>query len=249
MIIPTNWILPDAISSRVSKTTFGRQRAIAEEGQCLLVLRDVPRPDEDRRPGVLFWFDENGQWRSNSPNPDPSALRRHVSKYAEAQNKLEDETESAQDLAQLFDILERLNPLKRSATNMFNALQQARENIGDNPDIIEARDLAYDVSRDFELLLEEVKQSIELRKAKDQEQEAEFSYNALVASHRLNTLAAFTFPLMAISGLLGVNIPSGLEESPVLLFWFVLITSLLSGFALKTWVNAKVKRGEDGAKE
>ncbi len=239
MILPPNWNLPEKIVTRISKTTYGRQRAILEEGQCLLILREVPLPDEGERKGVFYWYDSDGHWRTNSPNPVPGELRKHVVRYRKAEDQLEDQFETCSELKDYFEILEHLTPLKRAASNMLQALQHAREGIGDNPEIIEARDLAYDIARDCELLLEDVKHTIELRKAGDLEKEAEFSYNALVASHRLNTLAAFTFPLMAISGLLGVNLPSGLEDSPILLFWAILGSSLIAGFLLKTWVNGK----------
>ena len=46
MIIPPTWSLPEAIRVRLGQTTYGRQRAMFEEGHLLLVLHKPPGPDE-----------------------------------------------------------------------------------------------------------------------------------------------------------------------------------------------------------
>jgi len=63
MIIPHNWQIPEAIRSRVGTHTYGRQRAIIEEGHLLLILHNKPEPDQDEREGTLFWRtpDDNGK--------------------------------------------------------------------------------------------------------------------------------------------------------------------------------------------
>ena len=55
MIIPPTWNLPEAIRVRLGQSTYGRQRAIVEEGHLLLVLHKPPGPD-DRGREVCFAF-------------------------------------------------------------------------------------------------------------------------------------------------------------------------------------------------
>jgi hypothetical protein len=122
------------------------------------------------------------------------ALKRHVQSYAELETRLTHDFEKRPGLSELFDLLEPLTPLSRAARNMHAALQQAREAIKGDTQLIEIRDLAYDVERNFELLIEDVRLAIQLRTAKEEEEQARLGQEALRASHRLNILAALFFP-------------------------------------------------------
>ena len=58
------------------------------------------------------------------------------------------------------------------------------------------------------------------------------------AQHKLNILAAVTFPLMAVTAVFGMNLHSGLEGLPVIAFWLVFIGGLLLGMFAKGWVGS-----------
>lgn len=60
-VVPPNWNLPDALRARISPTTYGRQRALVEERQIVLVLHKAPEAGTDGRQGVLFWRDARGE--------------------------------------------------------------------------------------------------------------------------------------------------------------------------------------------
>lgn len=239
MIIPPTWSLPEAIRIRLGQNTYGRQRAIFEEGHLLLVLHRAPGPDDAAREGNLFWRNPAGDWQFSRGGPGSSALKRHVQSYAELENKLTQSYEQAADTNALFDLVEALNPLVRAARNMHAALQAAREAVKGDPFLVEMRDLAYEVERNFELLLEDLRNAIQHRMAREAEEQAKLSKQALQASHRLNILAALFFPLTAIASLFGMNLAHGFNPGSVIIFWVVSVASIGLGFVMKGWVLGK----------
>jgi len=239
MIIPPTWTIPDAIRVRLGQTTYGRQRAIVEEGHLLLVLHKPPGPDDTTREGALFWRNPSGEWQFNRGGPGPGSLKRHVQSYVELEQKLTQDYERAPDTTTLFDLLEALVPLTRAARNMHTTLQTAREAIKSDTFILEMRDLASDAERNFDLLLEDARNAIQQRTARKAEEQARLSEQALHASHRLNVLAALFFPLTALASLFSMNFAHGLNEHSPALFWLMFIIGLGLGFAMKSWVLGK----------
>jgi Mg2+ and Co2+ transporter CorA len=75
--------------------------------------------------------------------------------------------------------------------------------------------------------------------AREAEQQAALSRQALQASHRLKILAALFFPLTAVASLFGMNLAHGLDASSVVIFWLVAVVSIGLGFGMKGWVLAK----------
>lgn len=245
MIIPPTWSLPEAIRARLGTSTYGRQRAIVEEGHLLLVLHKPPGPDDDKREGALFWRSPSGDWQFNRGGPGPGGLKRHVQSYEELEAKLTSDFEQATDLSTLFDLVESLTPLVRAARNMHTAIQTAREAIKGEPTLIEVRDLAYELERTLDLLLEDVRTDIQYRTARQAEDQARFSKEALQASHRLNTLAALFFPLTAITSLFGMNFSHGFNQNSPFLFWLVFVIGVGLGLGMKAWVVAKPAAAKD----
>jgi hypothetical protein len=241
MIIPPTWNLPDAIRTRLGQATYGRQRTLVEEGHMLVVLHKPPGPDDAAREGVLFWRNPAGDWQFSRGGPGPGGLKRHVQSYAEIEARLTQEYEGATDLGQLFNLLEALVPLTRSARNMHLALQAAREAVKGDTTLIELRDQAYEVERSFDLLIEDVRNAIQYRTAREAEEQASLARAALQASHRLNVLAALFFPLTAIASLFGMNFGQGIDERIPPMFWVVLATGVVFGLLVRGWVTASPK--------
>lgn len=239
MIIPPTWSLPEAIRNRLGQTTYGRQRALIEDGHLLLILHKPPGADDTGREGVLFWRTPSGEWLWSKGGGGQNAVKRHIQGYAELEAKLEQDYENACDLGQLFDILEALTPLTRAARNMHLALQSAREALKNEPFLVEMRDLAYEADRNFELLLEDVRNCIQYRTAREAEQQAQLSKEAVGASHRLNVLAAMFFPVTALASIFGMQLAHGLNERNPLNFWVVFAVGIGLGFAMKSWVVGK----------
>jgi hypothetical protein len=242
MIIPPSWSLPDALRARLGQTTYGRQRAIFEEGHLVLVLHKPPGPDDSSREGMLLWRNPSGDWQYNRGGPGPGTLKRLLQTYTELEQKLAQDYEQAVDTKALFDLLEALTPLARSARNVHHALQAAREALKADPFILEMRDQAYGLERNFELLLEDTRNAIQYRTARKAEEQARLSEQALHASHRLNVLAALFFPLTAVASLFGMNLTHGLATDDAVLFWVVALVCLGLGYAMKSWVLSATNR-------
>ena len=236
MIIPPTWNLPEAIRTRLGQSTLGRQRAIVEDGHLLLVLHKPPGPDDREREGALFWRNPAGEWQSHRGGSGPGALKRHVQGYAEIEGKLAHDYEQAPDTTALFDVLEALTPLARAGRSMHQALQAAREAMKGDAFLIEVRDLASDVERNLDLLVEDVRNALQYRMAREAEEQARLSKEAVRASHRLNVLAAWFFPLTALSSVFGMNFAHGFDQQRPTFFWIVFALGLALGFGMKNWV-------------
>lgn len=238
MITPSNWKLPEAISKRLGQNTYGRQRTIFEEGQLLIVLHKPPGPDQAFREGVLFWRNTEGAWHCSTGGPGMGALKNHVQAYSELDAKLTRDYEHATTAQQLFDLVEALTPLTRAARNLHQALQSAREAVKEDTGLIDARDLAYEVDRNMDLLLQDCRNAIDFMTARESAEQARLSKEALHASHRLNILAALFLPLTALTSLFGMNFSHGMDEKSSTLFWAIFAFGIVLGLVMKGWVLA-----------
>ena len=59
-----------------------------------------------------------------------------------------------------------------------------------------------------------------------------------LAQHKLNVLAAVTFPVMAVATLFGMGLVHGLENKPPYLFWFIFVIGFVMGMLTKRWVTS-----------
>ncbi len=235
MILPPTWSLPESVRARVSPTTYGRQRAIFEEGHLLLILHKPPEPNVAAREGALFWRNPAGEWQAaRATGAGSGALKRHIGEYAALEASLTERIEEAGTTKALFEALEEATPVARAARNLHAALQAARDAVGDDPFLIEMRDLGSDLERNFDLLIEDARNTIQFRTLREAEEQARLGREAVRAGHRLNLIAALFLPATAITSAFGMNLPSGSGG-----FWAVIVGSLLAGLAVVGWVLAR----------
>jgi hypothetical protein len=238
MIIPPGLNLPDSIRVRLGQNTFGRQRIIFEDGQLLLVLHRPPEADDRQREGVLFWRNPEGIWKwTRGPNGGP-ALAAHVQAYADREAALTSAVDKADDTETLYKLQAEITPLARSARNMHNTLQAARDAVKSEKLLIELRDRAYELERNLELLLEDVRNTIQYRTVREAEEQSRLTAETLRASHRLNTLAAWFLPLTALTGIFSMDLFKGLDASAAAWSIAVVGVAIGLGFGLKAWVLA-----------
>lgn len=236
LVIPSTWELPPEITSRFGEKA-GRQRLMEHAGHLLLVLHQVPAPDSNERHGVLFWRKPDGTWETAEKGGGIAALRRHVDSYGQAVEDLDDQLDTTRAADGLFRILSAVAPLLRSAKNLHSVLQSARESAVNDKDIITLRDQAYSIERTADLLRIEAKNALDFDIARRAEEQAAKSEEISHAAHRLNVLAALFLPITAVSSVLGVNMPIGIEAwlTPGR-FWTLMFFSLIIGFVLKQLV-------------
>jgi len=231
------WTLPPQIERRLGEATYGRQRTMHEADHLLIILHAPPAPDETTRDPQVFLRKPDGTMMWNGKDGGEPKLRRLLARYRELYEQYDDALDQAGSAAALFEIIEAITPLNRATTHLHQALQSAREAVRDDAFLIAVRDEAYEISRSFELLLADAKNAMDCRIARDNEIQAAKAADMTAAQHKLNILAAMTFPLMALATLLGMNLVHGLEKRTPLLFWCVFAAGLVLGLLTKAWVT------------
>ncbi|MDG1897820.1 MAG: hypothetical protein P8J37_23215 [Fuerstiella sp.] len=255
-ILPSAWNVPAEFRERLGDQV-GRQRAMLSDGHLLLILHDLPSPEDIERKGRFFWRQPDGTWSSYSRDSGPRGVSKHLDEYFNLVTRFEEQDEQATSSADYFSVIYGLAPIHRSARNMHQALQQARELCPQDRDIINFRDRAYRIERTAELLMGDAKASLEFSIARRTEEQAESSHQMAVSSHRLNILAAFFFPMATLSALYGVNLQHGLEKiqsiselasapPPSFPFLLIILVGIVLGFVLKSFVaSGKPSRPEN----
>ena len=238
-LIPPLWKVPQVFRDRMGEQV-GRQRAMIADGELLLVLHAPPKPNENQRHGRFFWRDAEGQWSSKDRGTGLNALNKHLDEYEELIAELDRLEEQATSSGEYFAILEQLSPVQRAATKLHHVLQEAREKCPDFRELINLRDRAYGIERTAELLLAEVKNALDVAVAKRAEEQAASSHQMSIASHRLNKLAAFFFPVATLMAIFGANLRHGLEDVwPPIPMVAVLVLGLVMGAVLAMFVTRK----------
>ncbi|HUE74269.1 MAG TPA: hypothetical protein VMP01_25535 [Pirellulaceae bacterium] len=232
-LIPATWDVPAEFKSRLGEKV-GRQRAMQAEGQLLLVLHAPPKAEDPHRRGRLFWRKADGSWLSNELGGGPAALAKHLAEFEDVIERYDRQEDDAVRVEELFAILEAMSPVHRAARNLHATLQDARQMIAGDRDLINFRDRAYEIERSAELLVGEVKNALEFAVAKRSEEQAAASHQMAIQSHRLNMLAAFFFPIATLMAIFGSELHHGLEQyvKDPFLFYIVLGAGLLLGVVL-----------------
>jgi hypothetical protein len=123
---------------------------------------------------------------------------------------------------------------------LYETLQQARETIKDDRQLIVARDQAYELTRRADLLYDDAKNALDFAVAWQAEQQAESAHQMTVATHRLNMLVAFFFPIATLSAIFGVEMNHGLrtwdERSGPMPFLAVMFIGLICGVLLTRFI-------------
>lgn len=210
-LVPPQWELPNAIRNRLGEEV-GRQRAMIHQGHLLLVLHAVPEPDESSRQGRFFWRSPEGAWSPKALRHGGSPVGELIQEYNQRLDQLDADEDTACSAKEYFGVLTYLNPLLRSLRNLHAALQHARESLPEVRELIVLRDRAYSVLRRAELLQADARNTLEFIIAQQSERHAAASQRQATSAHRLNVLAALTFPLLTLCALFGVNLRHGFEQ-------------------------------------
>jgi hypothetical protein len=238
------WQLPQEIPDRLGANTYGRQRPIYEHDHLLLILHDPPVQDTNERTFKVFLRTPDGRWQCNGQEDGEAKLTKLLKQYDKIYDELEDSYKKAKTAEDLFELIDPLTPISRSAIHMKDAVQAARELVPDDKFLINARDEAYEVARGYEILLADAKLALDFRLARNGEKQARTAEQLNRAQHKLNVLAAITFPLMAIATIFGMNIQSGLERMHTHFFWIILILGIVVGAVVKEWVTRSGRNRE-----
>jgi hypothetical protein len=118
------------------------------------------------------------------------------------------------------------------------ALQDAREKVSGDRDLINARDRAYELERSAELLVGDVRNALQFATARKAEEQAAAAHRMSVSAHHLNLLVAFFFPLAALTAIFGTNLSHPLEKylPPPYAFLSVIGAGLVLGGLLTSYL-------------
>jgi hypothetical protein len=239
-VLPRDWKVPDAIKERLGEEA-GRQRIMQADGHLLLIVHAVPGTAKGKREGRLFWRSADGFWRASTGGQGIPAIRKLLDEYAAAVQAQEQEIERADEAEDYFRVLRALTPQLRSIRHLHQTVQQAREAVSDDRELILLRDAAGNVERAAELVHSDAQFGLDFTVAKRSEDTAR-------AQHRLNLLVAFFFPAMTAAALLGMDVPSGLHQLPQpWTYWTLVGGTLVLGLIVRAAVLAPRKAPGDAA--
>jgi Mg2+ and Co2+ transporter CorA len=220
---------------------------MAHDGHILLVLHEVPQFSDSTRKGLLFWRRPNGEWQCNLDGEGLEELKGLVQRYARRVDELEEAYDKSNGVRSLFLVLRGIAPMIRATKHVHEVLQGARENVREDRDIINLRDVAGEVERAAELLNLEARTALDFDIAEHAEAQAQVNARLAVLGQRLNVLAGIFLPMTALASVFGMNLLSGLETvaSPFL-FWAVLVIGSVLGVAV--WMGVQEKTEAVGSR-
>lgn len=209
-----------------------------EDGHLLIVLHEVPPADGPTRTPAFFWRSPSGDWKVHRNTLPAGTLTDFLKSYEDRLLKL-DAQESAAAAAQDFhSILEAAAPVLRSSRGLHRSLQQARDMVKDDRELINHRDRAAAIERTAELLVQDAQFGISFIAARQSEAQAESAARMAATGHRLNLLAALFLPLTAVASVLGMDVHSGMPDTQRN-FWLVVAGSVSVGLLFALMVRRR----------
>lgn len=202
------------------------------EGHLLIILHEPPTSEDDIRTGRIYWRNAEGQWMPKGIRHSEPALGELIAEYEKTIDQVDEREQIADSPEEYFEILKDLSPLVRSANNLHNTLQKAREAVPEDRGLIMLRDASYAMARRVELLASDTRHALDYRIAMRAEEQAANSEKMAASAHRLNLLVAFFFPLATIAGVFGMNLYNPLEDLSKQAGAEVLIGTLVVGLVL-----------------
>jgi len=231
------WDLPESIEKRIGSKTFGKQRNIFEEDHLMIILHEVPV--DDHREHCVFMRYPDGKLWCNGRDTGKAQLKGLLQNYQTSFDELDDKGDEAKTASDHFEVIEKLVPINRACKNLSQTLKQARDYVPDDEVLLEMRDWAYELERSFEILLADSKLTLEFKIAQKGEEQVQKANLDLDAQHKLNMLAGFTFPIMSIATIFGMNLQHGLENESIILFWCTFLCGLGIGYGTRYWILKK----------
>jgi hypothetical protein len=238
-VLPATWDLPAEFRQRVGEKA-GRQRVMLADGHLLLILHRPPKHNDSDRAGRFIWRKPDGTWQASDLGSGAAVLSRHLTEFADVIDRYDQKEDDATDIAEYHSVLDGMSPVHRTVRNLHATLQEARDKMSGDRDLINARDRAYELERNAELLVTDVRNALQFATARQAEEQAAASHQMAISAHRLNMLAAFFFPIAALTAIFGTNLSHPLEQylPPPYAFFTIIGSGVLLGLLLASYLLA-----------
>ena len=223
--LPAGFDLESDLRDQLSTRT-GNQRCISGQDELLLIVHEVPKPGVPEREPLLFWKTA-GEWMGPDGSKGFTSLSRLLTRYQSAIDKHEATIDSPDSASEVFSVARHAGPLARSMRNMGVALDQALSFDNENKRLLGMRDRAREIERAAELLYHDAKLTLDFTEAERAEEHQAAAERLNKIAFRLNLMAGFFLPLVALGGLMGMNVD--LPEFTKPLFWWIFWSGLLLG--------------------
>ncbi|TAE76388.1 MAG: hypothetical protein EAZ84_07520 [Verrucomicrobia bacterium] len=215
----------------------GNQRCVVGRDELLLVVHEVPRPGVPEREALFFWHRGDGVWVDGEGGLGLRRLGELLDRYARVIDEKEELVEEADTAAEIFELVRASAPLSRSTRNLMVAIDHAVEQDEDNRELKSYRDRIRELERAAEQLNHDARLTLEYWKAERGEEQQESAEKLNKIAFRLNLLAGFFLPLVALGGLFGMNVD--LPDFVQGWFWVIFFGGLVTGGTLVWLVGRK----------
>lgn len=217
----------------------GHQRCMVGDGELLLVAHEVPEPGSPERHALFFWKRRDGRWVGPDGKPGLDALKALLNRYARAIDGHAAVLDEADTAAEIFTILRHAGPLFRSSRNLVAALENVLHVDTDDRSIRDVRDYSLEILRSAEMLQADARLTLEFWQAERAEEQSVAADKLNRIVFRLNLLAGFFLPLVALGGLFGMNVD--LPEFVRHLFWVIVLVGLAAGGVFLFYARKKAE--------
>jgi hypothetical protein len=195
------------------------------------------------REALFFWKRRDLRWIGPSGKAGLGELDALLDRYERAIDGHEEVIDEADTAAEIFGILRHSGPLARTSRNLVAALEQVLAIDADDRAIRGLRDRAREIERAADLLHADARVTLQFWQAERAEEQALAAARLNRIAFRLNLLAGFFLPMVALGGLFGMNVDLPSFTKPAL--WVILSVGLMTGGVLLVMVGRKTGRSAD----
>ena len=238
--LPPGFDLEEELLDQLSNRP-GNQRCVVGRDELLLVVHEVPKPGVPERDALLFWRRADETWLDYAGGKGLRRLGELLDRYAKVIDEKEELIEEADTAAEIFELVRASAPLSRSSRNLMLAIDHTVMQDEDNRELKSYRDRIRELERAAEQLNHDARLTLEYWKAERGEEQQESAEKLNKIAFRLNLLAGFFLPLVALGGLFGMNVD--LPDFVQGWFWVIFFGGLITGGTL-VWLVGR-KTGEN----
>lgn len=240
--IPAGFDLEDEILDQLSSRP-GSQRCVVGRDELLLIVHDLPRPRSSEREAIVFWRRRDGVWMDASGTRGLRRLVDLVDRFAAEVKKQEEVVDEADTAAEVFALARIAGPLARSSRHLTIAIEQTVVQDEDSRELKNLRDRCREVERAAELLDHDSKLTLEFWQAERGEEQQAAAEQLNKIAFRLNLLAGFFLPLVALGVLFGMNVD--LPHFTKSLFWLIVFFGLSLGGGVLVMVARRTGKSSE----